>query len=385
MARKLHICFGGHEFPPLGMPFKAGTSALFLYLLECLNEMVKDEHTLSVVTTHRPKYYQNIIEKHGKFNRKTFREVIIHSTRNPYIASFHLYRHLAALNEQLSINILHILMKDVKILPLICKLTPKTRNMKIVAHVYMPFVVTLMKDFIDVFTATSNLLRNYLLRQNVDKDKIFIVPPPINHNLFKPNVCKKGCDVGCVRGLYIGSLSQERFPISNLLLALKLLKDDGVNFKFKIVARDTTDFSKIDVINRIARRSGLIENVETQFKLLSIEEKVKLFNSVDFVLFPYTSFVAIDPPITLLEVMSCGRIVISTKVQSIPEIIKDGFNGFLMSSPNTSQLYIALQRFLSAKDNGVIRKNARNTILEKFSYPKVAEKIANIYSKLNEL
>ena len=60
-------------------------------------------------------------------------------------------------------------------------------------------------------------------------------------------------------------------------------------------------------------------------------------NKSDIVLFPFTTSVrdVVDPPITMLEAMSCARIIAASKTLSIFSIIKNEFNGFLYTSCKT--------------------------------------------------
>ena len=55
-------------------------------------------------------------------------------------------------------------------------------------------------------------------------------------------------------------------------------------------------------------------------------------------------------PITLLEALSVGCIPICTPVGGIINVVKDGLNGFLSSSCEEDDYYVAIQRFLSMSD-----------------------------------
>ncbi len=71
-------------------------------------------------------------------------------------------------------------------------------------------------------------------------------------------------------------------------------------------------------------------------------------------------------PTVLLEAMACGAVVISTDNCLIPDIIKDGQNGFLTNDP--ARMTSLLKEVLADPDAfDDMRQAARTTILEKFS------------------
>ncbi len=60
-------------------------------------------------------------------------------------------------------------------------------------------------------------------------------------------------------------------------------------------------------------------------------------------------------PVTLLESLSLGIIPICTPVGGIPDIIHDGKNGFLSECVDVDSYYSALKRFISTKDDDLIK------------------------------
>jgi glycosyltransferase involved in cell wall biosynthesis len=85
-------------------------------------------------------------------------------------------------------------------------------------------------------------------------------------------------------------------------------------------------------------------------------------------------------PMALLEAMSCGCAVVSTATCMIPEIIEDGVNGFI--SNDEEQLKTHIQWLLDHPDAAVsMGKNARQTILDKFSEEQFINNWNNIFDK----
>ena len=85
-------------------------------------------------------------------------------------------------------------------------------------------------------------------------------------------------------------------------------------------------------------------------------------------------------PTCLLEAMACGCAVVSTATCMIPEIIEDGVNGFI--SNDEEQLKTHIQWLLDHPDTAVsMGKNARQTILDKFSEEQFINNWNNIFDK----
>jgi hypothetical protein len=81
-----------------------------------------------------------------------------------------------------------------------------------------------------------------------------------------------------------------------------------------------------------------------------------------------------------LEAMSAGKPAIGCRGQGIAEIIRHGFNGFLVGPDNEKELTLALGMLL--RDAALRRRlgdAARNTILDRLTLAQQAESLARIY------
>tara|TARA_B100002051_G_C16665125_1_gene601320 strand:+ start:249 stop:1259 length:1011 start_codon:yes stop_codon:yes gene_type:complete len=72
-------------------------------------------------------------------------------------------------------------------------------------------------------------------------------------------------------------------------------------------------------------------------------------------------------PFAILEAMSYGLPVVSTKVGGIPEIIRNNYNGILLKKNNLSSLEKCLDSLMNKKLYNQISFNARQTIKSKFT------------------
>ena len=87
-------------------------------------------------------------------------------------------------------------------------------------------------------------------------------------------------------------------------------------------------------------------------------------------------------PLVVLEAMASGIPVIASRVGGVPEVIRDGFNGFLVEPKDSEALAKRIEEVLSDRD--LLRKvsiNAAATIRQGFSVEKAAEKISRLYER----
>ncbi len=88
-------------------------------------------------------------------------------------------------------------------------------------------------------------------------------------------------------------------------------------------------------------------------------------------------------PLTLLEGMSSGLPVVATSVGGIPEIVEDGVNGFLIPPKHPEAI---AERILQLNSDKKLRarlgKEARRTVLERYTADKVVGQYLEVYEKV---
>lgn len=84
----------------------------------------------------------------------------------------------------------------------------------------------------------------------------------------------------------------------------------------------------------------------------------------------------------MLEAMACGTVVLATPVGGIPEVIKDGVNGFIMEDNSPECIARNVMRALGHPDLEQVTANARVLIEQEYNYEAAVERYRNILESL---
>ena len=232
-----------------------------------------------------------------------------------------------------------------------------------------------------------------------------IIPPCVDVSSFKPesensenrdpisllgqsatkfgieNLEKDGSGMPLI--MYSGPLTEDRFPYRKVLSSLR---DSGC--KMLIIGRPTNNGASVERITEVAEyanKLGMQERVSIALKLLNEEEKIRLLNYADIIIQPFGNssnlYVAVDPPIFLLEAMSCGKPVITSKSYSFESFIQDGQNGYTVNWDDTNAIRAVVDECKSKKKREDLGSRARKTVIENYSFKSVAESVQRMYIK----
>lgn len=90
--------------------------------------------------------------------------------------------------------------------------------------------------------------------------------------------------------------------------------------------------------------------------------------------------------VVLLEAMACGTPVVGSNVGGIPDIIQDGWNGYLVQERSPAQL---AERIVALLESQAVRKrfvkNGLQTVYERFSWKQVSLNFTRVYHRLVNL
>jgi glycosyltransferase involved in cell wall biosynthesis len=240
--------------------------------------------------------------------------------------------------------------------------------------------------WIDRYLLSSDALLDPLLRRGLPKEKLKVLPAPLDTSTYRPSLQVQSASLTLLSVLYIGSISPLRFPaelIQNAILQAQneISQEIVLDVFAPRVTHPYNSTWQKSIIELFSREKELKFTIHQ--KDLSIEEKVCLYQNASIVLLPFQGPVAVEPPLTLIEAMSCGAIVAASAESNRSKIISDSKNGFLFSSAD--ELADTIIEIAGQKESLLkIRQNARAVVDDKFGFDKISIQLRNIWRELEE-
>jgi len=160
-----------------------------------------------------------------------------------------------------------------------------------------------------------------------------------------------------------------------LIKAFLSIVDKFPKMRLKVIGHCHGGEKEREQYINMANRSSQIEILKPVF----YDETIKIFQNCTFFVLPSRSEAMGR---VLIEAMSCGKAVIGSNVGGIPNIIKDGENGFIFESGNVNDLAMKMELLLSdsarRKEMGI---KSRTIVEQKFSSLKYAERFTEMITK----
>jgi N-acetyl-alpha-D-glucosaminyl L-malate synthase BshA len=232
---------------------------------------------------------------------------------------------------------------------------------------------TLSVEKADAVTAVSSFMaREAYERLGLNSD-IQVIPNFVDTNVFSPAPCD---DLETNFGEFIVTHVSNFRPVKRI---------QDLIYAMKIISKEAPDVRLVLVGDGPERH-----NVERLISQLDLKEKVILtgFRSDVPNLLRCSDAVVIcseteSAPLTLLEGLSCGLPVVATNVGGIPEILKDGVNGFLVEPKHPEEIADRLLLLNSDKNlRSRLSIEARKTIEKKYTAEKVVHQYEKIYNRV---
>jgi glycosyltransferase involved in cell wall biosynthesis len=200
------------------------------------------------------------------------------------------------------------------------------------------------KSFLEFFNKIDLIISpsNYLIKRFIDcgvyPDKTVVINNGIDISRFKKI---KKTKTNKVRFGYIGQILEHK-GIENILRGLSLLNSKEKN-RISLILVGTGEKTFIDYCK------GLICELEIANFVKFIGEiensKVnKIFKNTDVLIVP--SIWPENSPVTIMEALATGTPVLASDIGGIPELVQDGFNGYLHRYDDPESLAINIKRFI---------------------------------------
>ena len=237
-----------------------------------------------------------------------------------------------------------------------------------------------------VFTITS-ALKEILIEEGIEADKITVLPNAVDPDKFrimeKDESLEKRLDFkGKVVIGYIGSFVKYE-GLDILLEACSLLyKKVGDTFRLLLVG----DGDMMHAL-RDATRFLQLEDIVTFTGRVSHDEVNKYYSLIDIAPLPRKGLRVCElvSPLKPFEAMASGKVLITSSVKALAEIIEEGKTGLVFEKDNAEQLAERLESVIvDEKLRKDIGKNARKWVVENHSWDLIAKRVTDVYDKLRE-
>jgi len=243
----------------------------------------------------------------------------------------------------------------------------------------------------DAYIGVSPIFKNMYSKFRLDNNKYYQIPNGVDTNLFKPLNnnedkdkirLKLGLPVGIKLILVVGHFSVEKSANHVLDAWLKIQKK--INKKSGIIFIGNTDSKSFEVDKNLVDLMNFKSRRFINERIFFIEKtyKIEQYYQVSDIFITPSSREGLSN--ALLEAMSCGLPVISTRLEGVTDwVIEHDINGLLYSHNNIEDLRFLIRYLLeSEKDQSRLGMNAKKTINDKFEISKTSIKIYNLYKLL---
>ena len=217
----------------------------------------------------------------------------------------------------------------------------------------------------DLVITPTQVMKNYLKKIGVNKT-IKVVPFGIDFNKFRALEIKKD---ETFTFLYVGRLNKEK----NIDLLIERFYEfaKGKNVKLKIIGdgpekKNIKEFIKEKKLENKVEISGWKKREDLPLEYSSAHCFITLSDSETF-------------GIVILEAMACGLPIIGANEAAIPELVRDGINGFLVDIKNKDSILDKMNQLYENQNLQIEFSKKSKIIAKKFDEYSVFKSLEHIY------
>ena len=220
----------------------------------------------------------------------------------------------------------------------------------------------------DLLIVLSESWRKYFIGIGVDESKITVL-----HNITDYPSSRYEKDYGKVNMLFLGLIGPRK-GVFELLSSMSKHKEE---LRGKVELRIGGNTNE-DRLREAIREGGLEEMVRFE-GWVSGEKKKDLLGWANVYVLPSHNE---GLPISILEAMSYGCAIISTPVGGIPEVVDDGYNGYLVDPGDEEGIFRAINSYV--EDKAKIRDHGKGSKerVKEYLPDYVMKELSGIYMRL---
>jgi glycosyltransferase involved in cell wall biosynthesis len=251
-------------------------------------------------------------------------------------------------------------------------------NGKILHSILVKFFSKFLAKKADYIRIVSPFLYDNLDKLNINRNKIFLVTPRCDTNLFNYKNIKADQPKQFINGKY------------NLLFVGNLIYAKGVDILLEAFALIEKEYPNVTL--------SYIGDGKEKYKLskrakdLGIDKKIIFFNRVDYKDIPIMMFysdILVLPSReegvgrVILEAMAMKLPVVASNVGGIPLIIENYKNGLLFESENAESLTRQIILLINDKKLAIsIKNSAYQKFISNYEYEVSMKQFINMYKKI---
>lgn len=230
--------------------------------------------------------------------------------------------------------------------------------------------------------AVSNEVKTSLVkRRGVPSEKISVIHYGVDLARYNPN----GRETRIAKRAELG-LNPDDFLIG---IVARLEPWKGHDIFVEAFAGPAEAFSNVHVI--LVGDGSLRQSLEEQVRQHGLDSRIhflgvrhdiaELLNCIDLFVLPSRPGEGL--PNVLLEAMACGVPVVATNVGGVPELVRDGYNGYVVKTGDVAELRDALRKVISDKRHlKQLSENALTTVQTEFSLEKQLTAFEAVYDSV---
>lgn len=241
----------------------------------------------------------------------------------------------------------------------------------------------ILKTF-DYFVTYTNAMVDEYVAMGADKNKFSIIPPAVKHDFFKPlgnkAELRKELNLPLDKRIVInvGRINLKEKGQTYLLEGFRQVVDQNSNTYLVIIGPGTTE--QVGKLNSKIKELNLQDSV-SYLGSKPYKDLPKYMSASDVGILPSIWFEAFGR--TILDMMSCGLPMVTTKMGGMSEANLHNQTGLNIEPKNSSEIANALIKIIS-DDNlrATMGENARQRVLDVYTFEKVITQFKEVFNKV---